>query len=239
MSDQSSTAPSTGGQGGTPVAPSPTNQTSTESRRLPISQGKRGFRDRLPDWMAWVKEFPSWRIKPEPDPNFQLINMEDLDKILQDVKPEVAKRVRGDIQFMDHELLDLFRELDLKAKINQNRYRLYQILFIGLAAAATIIGSIQALVLNSHPQAVLALGLSETVVALFTTLLAQLSSREPPLPLWRSNRRRAEGLRREYFRYLVNLSPYDTLEVDKRKLALADRAANIYAGTLPAEETPS
>jgi hypothetical protein len=237
MSDQSSTTPSSGGQGGTPVAPPPASQTKPEPRKLPISQGKPGIRDRLPEWMAWVKQLPSLHI--QADPNFQLVNEGDLNYLLQKAKPEVAKRVRDDVQFMEHDLLRLFRERDLEAKVQQNRYRLYQIAYILLAAVATIIGSLQALLLNSQPKLVLALGLCETAVALFSTFLVQLGSREPPLPLWLSNRRRAESLRREYFRYLINLPPYDTLEGYKRKLALSDRAASIYAGKFPAEETQS
>ncbi len=237
MSDQASTAPSSGGQGGTPAVPSPTDQTKSEPPKAPISQGKPGFRDQLPDWMAWVRQLPSLHIKAEP--NFQLVNQEELNNLLQKAKPDVANRISGDIQFMEHDLLRLFRERDLEAKTQQNRYRLYQIALILLAAVATIIGSLQALVLNNQPKLVLVLGLSETAVALFSTFLVQLGSREPPLPLWLNNRRRAESLRREYFRYLINLPPYDTLEGYKRKLALADRAASIYAGKFPAEETQS
>jgi hypothetical protein len=235
MSDQPSATPSAGGQGGAPAAPPPASQTKSESRQSPVSQGKPGFSKRIPDWMAWARQLPTF-LPIRPDPNFQLLKEDKLNALLQNARPDVAQRIRDDIQFMEHDLLRLFRERDLEAKIQQNRYRQYQIAYILLAAIATIIGSIQALALKDRPQAVLLLSLCETAVALFSTFLAQLSSHEPPMPLWLSNRRRAESLRREYFRYLMNLPPYNDLEGYKRKLTLADRAASIYAGKFPADE---
>jgi hypothetical protein len=72
-------------------------------------------------------------------------------------------------------------------------------------------------------------------VALLATFLATISGRESPLPIWLNNRRRAEQLRREYFRYLMNLPPYDSIEGYQRQMAASRRAADINRGVFPEE----
>jgi hypothetical protein len=141
--------------------------------------------------------------------------------------PTTSQRIYDDMKHLDHELLRLFRERDYEASYHQNRYRLFQLMYIILATVATIIGAFLALMLESNPDVVPVLGLLETIIALFTTYIATISGRQPPLPLWLENRRKAEGLRREYFRYLMNVPPYDGLDTVRRRLLLSSRAARI------------
>jgi hypothetical protein len=63
--------------------------------------------------------------------------------------------------------------------------------------------------------------------------LATISGRSAPLPNWLNNRRRAEHLRREYFRFLMHLPPYDEPVVYKRQELLSERAADINRGVNP------
>jgi hypothetical protein len=129
--------------------------------------------------------------------------------------------------------LRLFRVRDYQAKFQQNRYRQYQIAYMLLATAATIAGSLLAISLRDTPQSAPFWGLVETLIALGATFLSALSTREPPLPLWIENRRIAEQLRREYFRFLMDLEPYDALEGYDRRSTLSMRAARINRGALP------
>ncbi|HLU08253.1 MAG TPA: DUF4231 domain-containing protein [Oceanobacillus sp.] len=202
----------------------------------PSTQGKTGFRKSRPAWFRDLPQFPTFK-PTEPDPNYQLIDPEKLREVLKGFDEEIIQRIQDDIQFMDYELLRLFRERDHEAKLQQNRYRLFQIFFIGLAAIATMIGSIQALMINNNPAIVPFFAFLETVVALMATFLATISGREAPLPLWLSNRRRAEHLRREYFRFLVNLPPYDSVEGYQRRTLLSKRAAEIADGIDPDTNT--
>jgi hypothetical protein len=197
----------------------------------PVTQEKQGFRE---GWPAWVKQLPQIRFS-KPDETFQLINPQALDELLKksNADPENVTRIKEDIGFLDHELLRLFRERDYNAKYQQNRYRMYQLMYMVLAAVATVIGSIIALELRSNPGSVPWWAFAETCVALVTTYLASVSGREPPLSLWLENRRRAEALRREYFRFLMNLEPYEGLEAYERRRQLALRAANINRGIFP------
>ena len=208
----------------------PVEDTDDDPKKQPVSQQSSTFRERLP---LWMRKMPQLRFPEEPRRDFQLLPKSDLDRILNadDVDPAAAQRIRHDVAYMEYELLRLFRERDYFAKFNQNRYRIYQITYMVLAALATLFGSFLALSLDSSPSLVPLWAFGETAVALVTTYVAALSSREPPLPLWLENRRRAEYLRREYFRYLANLSPYDQFtDPAEREMTLSKRAADINRG---------
>ncbi len=187
-------------------------------------------------WSGWARQLPHINL-PAAKPNFQLIDRDKLRQALHDADPTVVKGIEQDLDFLEHELMRLFRERDAEAAIQQNRYRLYQVTYIVLAALATLIGSLQALVLNSDRALLPWLAFGETLVALFATFLATISGREPPLPLYLNNRKRAEGLRREYFRFLMNLPPYDTVQGADRHVMLSQRAADINRGVFPEEGT--
>jgi len=193
-------------------------------------------RKRFYRWQpAWIKQLPRWRFDTAPDPNYQLIDKNKLAAVLAKVDKEAAKHIEDDIAFLDKELLRLFRERDYEASLHQNRYRRLQIGFMGLAAIATVLGGLQGIFLSGSPDLVPKLALAETIIALTTIFLATISGRIPSLPLWLQNRRRAETMRREYFRYLMRTKPYDidTMEDYERKLLLSTRAANINRGIYP------
>jgi hypothetical protein len=235
MSDQATTPPGSGSAQPAPGAPSTAGANppppAVKPPEQPISQQKPTFRA---NWPSWAKQLPVLRFQP-PDPNFQLIDRDKLRQILKDASPDIVKRVEDDLNFLENELLRLFRDRDYEAAMQQNRYRLYQIMYILLAALATLIGSLQALVLNSNRGLLPWLAFGETLVALLATFLATISGREPPLPLYLNNRRRAESLRREYFRFLINLPPYDTVAGPDRRQMLSTRAADINRGVFPDE----
>lgn len=225
----------------TPNPPEPENQMPADSpaqpqdssvQREPTSQGKTTLRAKR---AAWLRDMPQWgKFKPEePNPLYKLIDEEELANILKKYQPDVQARVKEDIKYMEDDLMRLFRIRDHSASFNQNRYRKYQILYILLAALATMVGSFQALALFSSTRTTPWWGFLETVIALLVTFLAVLISRESPLTLWLENRRKAEQMRREYFRFLVNLPPYDALEGAARRKTLGRRAADINRGLDP------
>lgn len=195
----------------------------------PIHQGEQRFRDGYPEW---IRQLPRLRFPPL-DEDFQLIKRDELQKLLASVEPDVAQRIVDDIDYMDHELLRLFRERDYQASYHQNRYRLYQVMYIVLAAAASVTGALMALSLSARPEIIPILAIIEVFIAATTTYLATVGSRPPPLATWLDNRRRAEYLRREYFRYLANLPPYDGETGYMREMLLATRAARINQGNDP------
>ncbi len=219
-----------------PVPPVPPPGTPPPAERTdvgePNTQGKPPKRN-LPEW---IQDLPKLRFKPdEPDERAPLIDMQQLEAALEGMDADALKRITDDIRFLDYELLRLFRQRDHAAKKHQNRYRLYQLTYLMLATLATLIGSFQALALISSPGIMPAWAFLETCVALVAVFLATISGRDSPLPLWLMHRRRAEQLRREYFRYITNLPPYDTVEGYKRSMLLSRRAAEINKGQVPEE----
>ena len=219
------------------VSPKPPVTTSVNAKvNQPATQGQ-PQRKRLRDYLqVWMHELPTYPFRPaDPDPNFQLIQDADWNAIKAQTDPETFAKMEADKAFLNEGLLRLFRERDHEAKKQQNRYRLLQIGFMVLAAIATMIGALQALSLSNDPTALPRLAFFETLVALLAAFLSALSGREPPLPIWLKNRRSAEQLRREYFRYLINLPPYDEIEGYQREVALSRRAADINRGVFPEE----
>lgn len=196
-----------------------------------VTQQPKGFRQ---GWPVWAKQLPKFKFN-EQDREFQLIDRDEMRAFLRakGASPDAIQRLEEDMNHLDHELLRLFRDRDYIASLQQNRYRTYQLGFSTLAAVATVIGAFQALAVNDNPNLLPYLAFGETVVALFTTYLATISGSVSPLPAWLTNRRHAEYLRREYFRYLMDLEPYDQLSGTDRKLQLSIRAANINRGIYP------
>jgi hypothetical protein len=242
MSDQSSGAPASGSTPPqTPVTSSGTSQMagnapipeSKAAANQPITQQRSGFRN---NWPAWAKQLPSFR-GPTPNPDFELIRKQDLEQMMAGVDPAAKAEIQKDMDFLNQELLRFFKDRDYEAAVNQNAYRLFQILFIVLATLATLIGSFQALSLTNKPEWVPFFAFVETLIALLATFLATISGREPPMPRWLTNRRRAESLRREYFRYLIGVPPYDAVRGYAKRTLLSQRAADINRGVFPDETT--
>lgn len=195
-----------------------------------VSMGKSDFREK---WPEWIRQLPILGMKY--DENFQLIPPDQLEEMLAQTSPEVAERIREDLEVLERELLWIFRERDFSAKQQQNRYRQFQIRFMLLAALATAIGSFQVVALSQNTQWIPWIAFAETIVALMTTFYATLRGNKPPLQEWIMNRRRGEYLRREYFRFLADAPPYDKLDGATRRRTLARRAADINRGVDPAD----
>ncbi|MCU0476978.1 MAG: DUF4231 domain-containing protein [Anaerolineae bacterium] len=198
----------------------------------PVTQASKS-RAKRPEWL---RRFP--KLRPDPiDTTFQLIPPDRLEKILATVNPSAADRIRADVKFLELPLLRLFRERDHEAYVHQNTHRLFQLSFIGLSVLATLIGSLLTLSLTSNATLAAVFGFIEAVIASVTAMLAALQGNRPPQALWLQNRLRAEYLRREYYRFLMNLEPYTSLEEVHRRRMLEMRAAEINKGTFP--ETPT
>jgi hypothetical protein len=208
------------------------------NNQAPVTQAPQ---KKVSPWVpAWWRQLPRFLSFNKFDDTFQLLEPAQLEAMLRNVEPEIADRIRRDVEVLDHEVLRLFRRLDYEAARQQNRYRRVQLEYAFLALVATILGSIMALTLESQPDLTPVLGFGETAVALLTAFIVTITSDEPPQQLWLQNRLRAEHLRREYFRYLMRLSPYDALDDDfDRESLLAKRAADINRGFFPEQTAPA
>jgi hypothetical protein len=214
-----------------------TPEVATQEKKQRFS-GLRGFFNRE-GWSAWMRQLPHFRLPPA-DPNFDLLSDESrLNAILSKAPVPVQERIKADRDILKTELLPYFRKCDRAASQHQNDHRLYQISYILLATLATIIGSFQALSVSAAPGYVPWLAFGEVIVALSATWLSNISSKEPPFQSWLENRRKAEILRREYFRFLMNAAPYDGLQGYQRRQTLATRVANVNRGVYPDEVAKS
>ncbi len=213
----------------------------TEINESPSSQGdQKPWRKRLP---AFIQQLPFWPINfvpTEPHTDFELINRNKLKELAAKDGDIDLDLIQSDVRFLDYELLRLFRQRDHYAKKHQIKYQRFQILYLLLAAAAGLAGSLQALEFNSNPENMPIYSFIETVIALLATFLATISGRQSPLQNWLKNRQRAEALRREYFRYLGRVRPYEEYDNNGNirepyvlQMLLARRAADINRGVDP------
>jgi hypothetical protein len=218
-----------------PPAPDAKKDDPPAQPALPLSQSN----SRRRNWPAWAKQLPYFLRLPPARQDFSLVDRVELKRILEGTDPQIIADIEKDLDVLERDLMHFFVKRDTEASAQQNRYRLYQIAYIFLAMLATIIGSLIVLALNQNPPRwVPVLGFLETLVALLATFLSNIGTRgEPSFLAWLDNRRRAESLRREFFRYLVVLPPYDTTEGYKRRMLLAERAALINQGKFPDEKS--
>ncbi len=206
----------------------------TPPEQVPVSQERSHWRQRMP---AFIRELPRPRFPPK-DNNFRLIKPDELKKILADVEPEIIDHILAEMEEIEHDCMRLFRDRDYEASEQQNAYRQYQLGYMALATLATFLGSLQAVSFGTNAGLVPVFALAQTIIAGLATFLSVVSTREPPLPRWLENRRRAEFLRREYIRYLMHLPPYEQLDLKpyQRKQILATRAAKANLGEFAAED---
>lgn len=218
----------------------------SSAMKTPSSQkGRQWWRRYAP---IIIQELPLFAINRLPVADYRFISDCDVLALLEDemifpvgmanreaTQDYVCRHLTEQLGILDDKLMRLFRQLDHQAKFQQNRYRKLQLVFIFLATVATALGGIQALALSASPADVPLFAFLETIVALSVTFLAALTGREPPLSQWLNNRRKAEQMRREFFRFLLDLPPYQMLNSDTRQMLLQKRVADINRGVYPDE----
>lgn len=220
------------------IEPSVKSTTDPTLPKEPTSQGNANARA---SWPLWMRQLPTFNDPKPKDPNYKLLDYERAKAALTatgaNVSQSMLDELRHDFDVLEAEVMRLFRANDLQAKIFQNRYRLTQIGFIAFATAATALGSFQALALLAGSKTGVALiAFFEGGIALLVTFLATLSSPKQQLTEWLGYRQRAELLRREFYRYLMRLTPYEGLNQADREQLIAQRAASINKGDLTSEE---
>lgn len=218
------------GTGEPPVNPKPKKQDVEQPSTM---GGEKPWRDRLP---AIIQQLPFWPfnyVPEEPDPNYQLINLNKLKAFTTQDAGINQALIEQDMQFLEYELMRLFRSRDHEAKKHQLKYQRFQIMYLTLAALAGLLGSLQALSFDSNPELMPWFSFGETLIALSATFLATISGRQSPLQRWLHNRQRAEALRREFFRYITRVPPYNSGPEYTQKMLLARRAADINRGVDP------
>jgi hypothetical protein len=123
--------------------------------------------------------------------------------------------IRQDLDDLDEYLLPTFFEFSQKSKYYQNRFYLYQWVFIIGAFITTVLGTLASLYYNPNPEGreeyviiQQSLSYATAAVGALTAFVTALSNRNEPQKRWAKNRRLAEELRMLYFQYLAHLEPF-------------------------------
>jgi len=128
-----------------------------------------------------------------------------------------------DLKDLEQYLLPSFFEFSQKSKYYQNRFYLYQWIFVVGAFTTTVFGTIAALftipagtevvatsVLTNNVNWQQIASIATAVVGAVTAFITTLSNRGDPQKRWGKTRRLTEELRFHYFTYLSHMEPYHT-----------------------------
>ena len=136
-----------------------------------------------------------------------------------------------DLNDLDQHLLPTFFNFTARSKFYQNRFYLYQWVFILGAFLTTVFGVISVYENGAqHSTTSLAWSLLTALVGFMTTIFTALSNRDNPQRQWAKYRRLSEQLRGHYFKYLAHITPYDQTD------ALQKLRQNVFAAHTEAEK---
>ncbi len=124
--------------------------------------------------------------------------------------------IRQDIADLEEHLLPAFFEFNQKALHYQNRFYLYQWVFMTGAFMTTFSGALTTYfyTLDNSAQDMLTslMGFTTAAISGLTAAVTVLNDQNSPQRRWAKSRRLAEELRMTYFRYLAHLPPFDRID---------------------------
>jgi hypothetical protein len=142
--------------------------------------------------------------------------------------------LKQDLEDLDEHLLPAFWEFNQKAKHYQNRFYLYQWIFMGGALLTTFLGALTTYTYtldNARDFPEIA-GIMTALVSGVTAYFNYVSDQGSPQKRWAKTRRLTEELRTNYYRYLAHLQPYhETDRVQQmRKMVITVRRKEVSDG---------
>ncbi len=127
--------------------------------------------------------------------------------------------IANDLKDLKEYLLPTFFQFSQRSKYYQNRFYLYQWVFVIGAFMTTLLGAAATLFYippNATSEVISGtnwqqiLSYATAAVGAVTAFTTALSNRGEPQKRWGKNRRLSEELRMHYFTYLSHMPPYDT-----------------------------
>jgi hypothetical protein len=115
--------------------------------------------------------------------------------------------IAQDLRDLQQHLIPSYFEFNQKSRYYQNRYYLYQWVFVVGAFVTTLFGTLAAT--SPTPEVAKSLKYLTAAVGAVTAYYTTLSNRGEPQKRWGKTRRLAEELRMNYFKYLSHLPPFD------------------------------
>jgi hypothetical protein len=126
---------------------------------------------------------------------------------------EMSPTIRQDLADLDEHLLPAFWYFNQKAQHYQNRFYLYQWIFMTGAFMTTVLGATTTYLYGVYPDGATVStlsGVATATMAGFITFFNVLYEQGKPQTRWANTRRLTEELRTTYFKYLGHIAPFDT-----------------------------
>jgi hypothetical protein len=129
----------------------------------------------------------------------------------------VSQELIEDLRELEEHLLPHFWRMDQQARYYQNRYYLFQWVFILSAFAITAISAFSVYLYGHSSEVVLrALGIMAAIIGGLAATISFLGANQSPQDRWFKARSQAESLRSLYFLYLARQIPFNMQEPSVR-----------------------
>lgn len=162
----------------------------------------------------------------------------------QMLKPPVSRSLAVDFRELDQHLMPHFWRLDQQAKFFQNRYYLYQWIFIIAAFLTTALSATLVLLFGLDTNVSLGPVSLSDVLGVLTALISGaaaavsfLGANEAPQRHWFRTRTQAESLRSLYFLYLARRPPFNIEDDAQRVQALRVKVLEVMRGRRSEKES--
>ncbi len=166
------------------------------------------------------------RFTPPPkNPNFALVTPPYLDTVLSGLHDDAARLLRAEVAIADQVLLRPFSDSDYDAVRIHIRYRLIQLSSAALIIVMIALCGVGLWLAFSARSTPLTLALVGVVGLCLLVIYISGGGRANLYNRYMNQRRSAEWLRREYFRFLARLAPYNGTEGDRHR-RVNERAAH-------------
>lgn len=122
----------------------------------------------------------------------------------------LSRALSDDISELEEHLLPHFWRLDQQAKYYQNRYYLFQWIFIWSAFLTTTLAALNVYLHGAEADpATRTLGLATALISGLAAAISFLGANESPQQRWFKSRSQAESLRSLYFLFLARQAPFN------------------------------
>lgn len=170
--------------------------------------------------LFFVRRRPRWHVdshweRPRDDDSYhQLLEYNGFVSYKYWQKDDLLKypTLKQDLDDLEEHMLPAFWEFNQKAQHFQNRFYLYQWVFMLGAFFTTFFGALTTYAYTVTPDGGMAtnvFGICTAVISAATAYFNVMSDQGSPQQRWAKTRRLAEELRMTYYRYLAHLEPFN------------------------------
>jgi hypothetical protein len=192
------------------------------------------FRRRRPTLRGVPREW----VRPASDAEYaRLLEKEGVISISL-LKQPASAALKADCRELDEHLMPHFWRIDQRAKFFQNRFYLYQWIFILSAFLTTGLAATSVLIHTSKADLSVGPVTLTSIIGVFTALISGIAAtvsfliaNESPQQRWFQARSQSENLRSLYFLFLARVTPFNQVDSRDRVQQLRTKVLDVLKDT--------